>query len=178
MMKINIIGIILDHLGTLRDAKTRRIMKSDIFAFILLPVAAGAMWHLFGPSLDKDAHNVSITFFGIFIALLLNIQVAIFAILQRKWDPPSDEKLKLVQQGKLKERLRLLSELNVNISYLILFCCLALVWFLILFVYRSCTQITSAISVTIYVHFLFTLIMIVKRSHALFQREYIDTRPE
>jgi hypothetical protein len=173
-MKINVSGIVRDHFGTLRDARSGSVSLGDIITFFVVPLAFGITAYVLRVCVVKDVYNVSITFFGIFIALLLNIQVAIFGILQRKWEPPSDKKMLEVQRAKREERRVLMSELNANVSYLVLFCCAVLVWFVMLFMSQRTGTIWSAVSIVMYVHFVLTLIMVVKRSHALFQREYHD----
>ena len=172
-MKTSIRYIIRDHFKTLRNAETGRISVFDIVLFYMMPASLAIIAYCFNLHLKKaDAYNVSITFFGIFIALLLNIQVAIFSILQRKWRPSEDERMQPHQDEKLANRRTLLSELNANLSYLILFCCLSLVAALIFFVQELNIGLGPATMIFIYLHFLLTLVMIVKRAHALFQSEY------
>ena len=174
-MKIDVRYIFRDHLRTLRNAETRRASVFDILLFYFLPTALAVLVYYKGVDLKKvDAYNVSITFFGIFIALLLNIQVAIFSILQRKWSPPIDDGIRPYQDEKFKNRQTLLAELNANLSYLILVCCIALFSALTFFVREWSAGLGPAVMTFLYVHFLFTLVMIVKRSHALFQSEYSE----
>ena len=172
-MKIDVRYIIRDHLRTLRNADTGKTSAFDVLLFYFAPlaVAISAWWsHI---DLKKaDAYNVSITFFGIFIALLLNLQMAIFAILQRKWEPSADDRMQPYQDEKFRNRQTLLAELNANLSYLILICCIALFAALVFFVREWNAGFGPAAMIFLYVHFLFTLIMIVKRSHVLFQTEY------
>ena len=177
-MKIDIRYIIRDHFKTLRNAETKKASAFDIFLFYVLP-AALAVWAYWDHiNLKKpDVYNVSITFFGIFIALLLNLQVAIFAILQRKWAPLADDRMHIYQDQKFEDRQILLSELNANLSYLILVCCFALFAALIFFVREWNADFGPAAMVFLYTHFLFTLVMIVKRSHILFQSEYSEHTP-
>lgn len=125
--------------------------------------------------LEKDVYNVSITFFGIFLALLLNLQVAIFAIFQRKWALPEDVRLREIQKGELRDRRKLLSELNANISYLTIVSCISLATMLIFYVRQMVSGWQPALTAALYAHFLLTLLMIIKRSHALFQKEYRDS---
>jgi hydrogenase-4 membrane subunit HyfE len=173
-MKIGVSRIVIDHLNTLRNAETGRIALFDLVIFFLLPIFGGLASLLLRGSVTDEFYNVSITFFGIFIALLLNVQVAIFGIFLRKWDSPRDDRLAEIKLSKLVQRNLLLKEVNANISYLILTSCLALVFFLIMFSKDYETGIYPALSVVLYCHFMLTLLMVVKRSHALFQREYID----
>jgi hypothetical protein len=174
-MKINISSIIRDHWATLYDARSNRTNYVDIGFFYVLPRAAAIAAYAFGFKLNPDSYNVSITFFGIFLALLLNIQVAIFAIFQRKWEPPSDARQADKQREALDNRRALLGELNSNISYLTVVSAIALVAFLIFFVAEWKEGMGPALSLALYIHFILTFLMIVKRSHALFQREYCDS---
>lgn len=176
-MKINVSSIIRDHLATLYNAQSGNRSTFDFVLFYLFPVAVGAFSYWRGLFLSKDAYNISITFFGIFIALMLNIQVAIFSIFQRKWTPPADKRVAEVQERQVQERRTLLKELNANVSYIVLVCCAALFAVLVFYVRDWTAGIWPAITVALYSHFMLTLLMIVKRAHALFQKEYRDSPP-
>lgn len=173
-MKINIFSILRDHWATLYDAKTNRPNHWDTALFYFFPALAGIVAFYLKMSVRGDAYNVSITFFGIFIALLLNIQVAIFSIFQRKWIISDDKRQANIQTLQFNARQKLLGELNSNISYLILVSTLALI---VMFVFYLCgwnAGFAPAVALVIYLHFILNFIMIVKRSHALFQKEYRD----
>ncbi len=171
-MKINILPIFVDHFSTLRNARNGKYSKFDFFVFYALPICAAVTPWFYDIRFDNSFYTLSITFFGIFIALLLNVQVAIFSIFQRKWDKPTDENLATIQAAKLDERRILLGELNANLSYLILFSCLALVAFLSFFVFDFLDVVLATVTVGLYSHFVLTLMMSVKRAHTLFQMEY------
>jgi len=152
-----------------------RISAVDLLLFYAFPLALAIAAYVFHVHLKKaDAFSVSVTFFGIFIALLLNLQVAIFAILQRRWEPSTDERMRSYQIEKFEDRQTLLAELNANLSYLILLCCVALFASLVFFVAEWTAGFGPAAMVFLYIHFLITLVMIVKRSHVLFQSEYSE----
>ncbi|MET3725868.1 hypothetical protein [Sphingomonas trueperi] len=174
-MKINVTSIIRDHWATLYDAQSNRTNFVDVIVFYGAPIAAGAIAYFLSFKVKPEGYNVSITFFGIFLALLLNIQVAIFAIFQRKWDEPSDKRQADAQRMDLADRRKLLGELNSNISYLTIVSCIALIAFLIFYVAELKEGLWPAIAVVLYSHFILTFVMIVKRSHALFQKEYRDS---
>lgn len=144
----------------------------DLLVFFAIPAFAGLALYFLCFDVKTDAYNVSITFFGIFIALLLNIQVAIFSILQRRWTSPDDPKLKDVQAKKLVERRNVLNELNANLSYLILVSCGALFLSLLFYVNEWKRGVAPALLGAIYIHFILTMVMVVKRAHLLFQKEY------
>ena len=171
-MKIDVTPIIKDHLNTLRDHRTGKRSLFDFTLFFVAPLASIGVPIYFKMNFDTNFYNLSITFFGIFIALLLNVQVAIFGIFQRKWEKPEDEHLASIQAEKLKERRALLGELNANLSYLVLFSCISLVSFLAFYVLKIDEKIPSCATFAIYTHFVLTLFMSVKRAHVLFQMEY------
>jgi hypothetical protein len=173
-MKIDPTAIIADHFGTLRDENSGKLSVVDMLIFFGLPTAALVAAWLLKFNADRDVFNISITFYGIFIALLLNIQVAIFSILQRKKDPPKDAKLSDEYLEKISLRRRLLSQVNANISYLVFFCCVALCAFLTFYAIGNPLHVAAPVAWFLYSHFILTLLMIVKRSHALFQSEYED----
>jgi len=171
-MKIDFRQIVLDHFDTLRDAESKKISLFDIGLFFGVPMALAVITYFFAITFDRDVYNVSITFFGIFVALLLNVQVAIFGIFQRKVDQPADPKLLPGHKVRMTKRQDLLSELNANLSYLTLVCCVALIAFLSLYTFRNLRPEASALTVLFYAHFLLSLMMTVKRTHVLFQQEY------
>lgn len=173
-MKIDVTSIILEHWRTLYDARQHRVAYGDIFIFYVVPMAAAAAALWFGLQVKLDHYNASITFFGIFLALLLNIQVAIFSIFQRKWQKPPDGRQDQIQSQQLEDRRRLLGELNTNIAYLTVFSSFALVLFLAFYVCGLTNGLAPAIAMFLYLHFLLTFLMVIKRSHALFQKEYRD----
>jgi hydrogenase-4 membrane subunit HyfE len=173
-MKINILSIVGDHLATLYDSRNNRVSIFDICLFYILPFIAALIAFYCGLSLRPEAYNISITFFGIFIALILNIQVAMFSIFQKKWDLPSDARLAESLKKTLDARKQLLTELNSNLSYLILVCCFALVVSLVTFVKSYGEGFVPSLLLFVYAHFILTLLMIIKRAHALFHKEYRD----
>lgn len=174
-MKINVSSIVRDHFETLYDSRSNRASFSDVVIFYVAPVVAAIFSYYFKVNLDSDAYNISVTFFGIFIALMLNIQVAIFSIFQRKWELPSDERVANSIVNALADRKKLLMELNANLSYIILVCCVALVISLFSYIKSFNNCVIPAMMVFLYAHFLLTLLMVVKRAHALFHKEYRDS---
>ncbi len=174
-MKVNFWQIIIDHLGTLRDNVSKRISFIDIFIFFVVPVLGGILSYLMQVKASKDFYNVSVAYFGVFVALLLNFQVAAFGIYNRKWSISSDEKLSQNQLEELTIRRQLLKEINANISYLILISIFSILIFLFLYATENSGRIAATVSWIIYIHFILTLLMVVKRSHVLFRKEYDET---
>jgi len=173
-VKINVASIIVDHWRTLYDARSGRTSWSDVFIFYILPIALAVAAYSRGLSVTGDSYNVSITFFGIFVALLLNIQVAMFSIFQRKWTPPPDVRKAKALVDENNTRRKLLGELNSNISYLMLISCIGLTFLLGFHIFQKTAGFAPAFTLGLYTHFILTFVMIVKRAHALFQKEYAE----
>lgn len=171
-MKISVLHIILKHYDTLRDSNSGRVSFVDLSTFIGLPLLLGLLSAFVGLKVGKDFYSLSVTFFGIFIALLLNIQVAVFGVFQRSWSKLSDEILDELRADKISQRRGLLRELNVNVSYLIVVSCVCLVAYIILFSLEYESPYLKIFSIVLYAHFMLSLLMVIKRTHALFQGEY------
>ncbi|HBU99185.1 MAG TPA: hypothetical protein DEF21_14960 [Thalassospira lucentensis] len=163
--------IVGDHWATLKNVDGEASYIDFAILYVLPAVIASVAFLDVWPK-DNSIYGVSISVFAIFSALLLNVQIAIFGIFQRKWrstgDKVKDEKAK----RKYISRKILLSQLNTNISYLIIISCLSVTVFLVFYVYPINSFSERYISVYVYVHFLLTLMMVIKRTHVLFQNEY------
>ena len=182
-MKINIVGIIIDHIKTLHDFdheeqrgndKQKKIARDDFLIFFILPVFAAFLLALLGPILDKDTYTVSVSIFAIFSALLLNVQIALFSIYHRSWSQLDDKNLQTMQNSKIDTRRMLIRQLNTNISYSIVVSCSAVMVFFFLYIFKSSSFLATFICYLLFIHFFLTLIMIIKRAHALFDTEYIE----
>ena len=171
-MKIDFRLILVDHFHTLRNATNGKVNWWDIFVLYCSPFAVSGLSYYFCLNFDRDVISVSLTFFGIFLALMLNIQVAIFSVFQRSWRFSEDERIRKSQQDYLKMRRDLLKELNATISYLSLFCVLATCLFLVMFILKLHGRIESAISVYVFAHFILMFLIVAKRAHILFKKEY------
>ena len=68
--------------------------------------------------------------------------------------------------------MELLREINANISYSILFSIIAFFSFIIVYALDIENSFPTMMAAFIYSHFILTLLMIAKRSHVLFEKEY------
>lgn len=75
--------IICAHLGTLKRAKTGKIYFPYIFLLFILPAVPSSLLIFFNLYLDKDAVNLFVTVFSIFVGLLLNLLLLVFDIHQK-----------------------------------------------------------------------------------------------
>jgi len=180
-MKINVVSIFTDHLKTLRHYEpdksleqdsSPRLSREDVLIFFIAPALLATTGIVLGANLDKDTYGMSISVFAIFSGLLLNVQIALFSVYQRSWTSLTDRNLDEIQQRQLTQRNDLLSEVNTNISYLIIVSCASVSIFFIAYMMKTVSISMSFFSLYIYAHFLLTLLMVIKRAHALFDNEY------
>jgi hypothetical protein len=123
MKKINFWIIVSDHLRTLRDARNGSISYSDIIVFFAIPSVLAVITFSVGLSLAEDYWSLSITFFGIFIALLLNMQVAVFGIHQKNTIRNATFEITDAAENEERRKRKLMAELNASLSYLTLAGC-------------------------------------------------------
>lgn len=171
-MKVDVSQVVIDHFRTLRNDASGRQSISDIVIFYLVPVLLAASVYISRACVSQEFYNISVTFFGIFVALLLNLQVAAFGIYNRRWNTSSDDRSAEIQATLTETRRIILRELNANISYLILISVASISFFLITYTTNWIGRVSSCLSVFVYSHFILTLLMVVKRSHILFRNEY------
>jgi hypothetical protein len=172
MKKIDIWIIVSDHLRTLRDARNGSTNYCDIVIFFAIPSILAVMAFGAGLSLAADYWSLSVTFFGIFIALLLNMQVAVFGIHQK--GTIRKAAFELTEAGENEERLKrtLIAELNASLSYLTLVSTISLIISFCAFIWKTNQGLMVSVSIFFSAHFALTLLMVLKRSHILFKREF------
>lgn len=171
-MKIDVSRIVLDYWDILCNAASGGRSYVDIFVFFVVPVIFGSISFWLELAISESSYVALITIFGIFIALLINIQVAIFGIFQRKWDEHTDPKKDHLQNVDINTRQRLLFELNASLSYLTFVSCVGLTGSFVLMFLDIKVGLFAAGIIAILSHFLLNILMVIKRSHILFRREY------
>lgn len=176
--KVNISGIIRGHIQTLTNADSEIISRLDIFTFYLLPLALSITALIFGFNLNRELVSLLVNFGSIFTALLLSVLVLVY-----------DQECKLNEKGDTDSlytvRKELLHHLYYNISYSII-CSITLV--ITAFAHTTLEKLIIPISIEalsisynffvnegiitpivifISANLILTIIMIVKRMHAL-----------
>ena len=165
--KINFLQIIRDHLLTLRHYQgDGKVAKGDIFLFFVLPgfLSIGFYWGL-GLSLNSDLISILITSLSIFAALLFNLLILIYDIITKQ---------KNSAQQDSKRVKRFLQEIYANVSYSILISVVDVV-ILLGGLFKSPPWIVAFVnlgSFYLVIHFVLTLLMILKRVHVLLALEF------
>jgi hypothetical protein len=160
--KIDIRDIVRDHFRTMVDYGTGRRSIADILLFLVLPATAALACDRVGITIDGNAVNVLITAVSILAGLLFNVLVLIHTVATRFTAPTGP-----------KDGTRFLSEIYSNIAYAILLCLVTLIP--LAFLAMSSTtwliRLLNGISAFLLIHLLLTLLMILKRLHALLRLE-------
>lgn len=172
-MKINVLPIVFSHFQTLKDEGRGKMSSADFWAFILFPIAVSASSPWLNIKTSKEIYSTSIAVFAIFLPLLLNIQVAVFTVYIRQWKPNNDDiKLKEIYEERRILRNSLMKEININLSYLVVLCSFIVSILTIVYISDINNYITVLFISFAYTHFIMTLLMVIKRAHALFHKEY------
>lgn len=172
-LKISATAISKRHFSSLFVASDGKASWLDIFIFGAIPILIGTALAHDLDSISDAAISGAIAVFSIFGALLLSVQIALFGISQREiLDGGEGKKTASVKERKSGNRAKLIKELNVNISFLIMFSVISLVAFLSF----GTLMFPETIEIFYYGHsvsfFALNMMMAVKRAFVLFDEEY------
>ena len=163
--KVNVTGIVLDHLGTLRDHSTCKYHRADFLLFFGVPaVVTGVLLYSYG-DLKPNLVTIVATSLSVFAALLFNLLLLVYDAVRKS------ESVAAAHDDLREEFLR---QVASNISFAILVAVATIVSVLALvFVNRvsSVAHIVSGIIYFLVTLFLLTLLMVLKRVHALLSEE-------
>lgn len=171
MNKINFSTIIISHINTLRG-DNGRLQWGDLVLFYILPLSIGILAFFICWEVPEKALELSISVFSIFAALLLSVQVALYSVSLRGITKPEDQNKIKNYERRLRERKLLIKELNDNVSYLMLLSVITVSITLGMFFVSSPKLLWSALVIAFFIHFLLTILMVVKRASIVFSREY------
>ena len=180
--------IVRDHLKTLESEKTRSIHLPYVILFFGTPIVSSTLAIYLDLRLDKDAVNLFVTIFSIFIGLLFNLLLLIFDIKQKAKDknsllaqqvqsnqpviPPSLGN----SQVNYEKLSKVLKQVYSSISFAILISIFDIILLLLHFIgekfnQRILVQAISWISYYFMIVFVLTLMMILKRVYLLIDQE-------
>jgi uncharacterized integral membrane protein len=169
LTKINVLRIVADHFRTLKDYRTNKLSFGDLIVFCALPLLIAGALSWWGKVLSVDTINVLIQAFAILVGLLLNLLVLVFTVIRRETSTAANPNLALQEETKLT----VLKQTFANLSYSVL---LGLVIaLLLLLALRHNSTVVGLATFFIYagsIHFVLTLLMVLKRVHSLLGREF------
>lgn len=161
--KIDIRDIVRDHYKSLSSYATGKSQKRDYMLFLGLPFVLSLLAAGLAVDINDAAVGVVITAVAILAGLLFNLLVLLHAIKSR------DKTYVTAQDTK-----RFFAEIYANISYAILIALFSLIplAFVVMINNQYALTALNAIAVFLCVHLLLTLLMILKRIHALLRIEF------
>lgn len=171
-MKISLSSVVWAHLETLRNFGEKNTSRIDILVFYIFPIAAGILSWYFCIELSSEVYSASISVFAIFSALLFSVQVAMYGVFRSDRKITRDAILERDERETAENTRQLLREINANVSYLIFISCVAVTVFLVFFAASIPEAVEAAILIALYLHFLLTVAMVLKRAHEVFDAEY------
>lgn len=161
LTKINVTQIIKDHVETLRNYNSLKLSHSDFFVFFILPALISFSLLYYKICISNEARNILFTALSVFTALLFNLLLLVFDIIQKKEE----------NNGTIT-KLKFLKEIYSNISFSIL---LSIVDIIVLaFTFFNNDYIYYAanfLNYYILTLFILTILMILKRVHLLLSKE-------
>lgn len=164
--KINISGIVKDHLDTLVHEHSGKSSASDYILFYGFPLIAAFSLLWFKGIFGKSIGGVLITSFSVFAALLLNLLLLIYDIVRKADQTPTAEK-----------KRRFLKQIYGNISYSILISVASIILLLGYFVTLAFSRLEPryVLAYLIYAlatNFILTILMVLKRVHNMLSTEF------
>lgn len=157
--KINITSIISDHLKTLHVFKSENVSKLDITVFYVIPLIVSALIVYAGAPVNKDLYSILSTSFSIFAALLFSLLAIIYMLHQY---------LSTKKDKNVKNKKTVLYETFSNVSYCILLCIVSVVAIISASVTTIFPEELEGVIIYYFsIHFLLTLVMVLKRMHLL-----------
>jgi hypothetical protein len=179
--KLDIRTILTDHLDTLRDGDNAELSIVDLVTFYGIPMLIAMLFWMLTDKVDEKAaeriDSIVVSSFSIFAALLLNVQVLIIGLRARKegnllgsaYEPlpqNTSREDRAWQFNKQKSRDTFIAEVFSNVSYAIA-ASIILVGLTILLIFCGWDQTALAKSAQLFliIHFVLTLLMILKRMH-------------
>ena len=176
--KINVWSIVTGHIKTFRNASSGKVSVHDYATFYIVPILIAITFSLFGIKVSNDANSLLVNFGAIFTALLLSVLVLVY---------DQGEKLRNIANESNKHSIELkktfLQQLYFNICYAIV-TSIVLVFLCLVYTFLPDKEyifsisefyfeldlkllIASPLILIVVINLLLTILMVVKRMHAL-----------
>lgn len=180
--KINVLEIIVGHWKTLEHNGTGKVSLSDVITFLIIPFGLAILTIIFEFKFTSDLTSLLVNFGAIFTALLLSVLVLVYDQSTKLEDNKPDSEADVSYSIKRT----ILDQLYYNICYSIIVSVILVVSCFIESICRGKTSsftvplespLSICIDINTYVatplvtfatvNLIFTILMIVKRMHAL-----------
>ncbi len=164
--KFSVYKIVYDHVNTLYNYDTKKRDKLAIFIDLILPLLIAILLIFFRIIIMEREFTVILTAFSVFAALLLNLMILIYSIVNKE---------KEKDEGKQDvEKIKLLKETYENIQFTVLISIIIIVFILLMLFLPFYIYLELILSFVVYYlifTFIFTLFMVLKRTHSIMSNE-------
>jgi hypothetical protein len=170
--KINITGIVRDHLRTLVHDHSGQPSLQDYVLFYAFPLLAASALIWYKGTFGKGIGGVLVTSFSVFAALLFNLLLLIYDIVRKADGTMPSLKSKFLKQ--------IYSNISYSIFIAIMIIILLLGYFVALSFSRTSPRLILAFAVyCLSANFVLTILMILKRVHNLLSTEFenVSSKP-
>jgi amino acid transporter len=164
--KFSVNRIVSDHISTLRINGTDNRDWSAIFTNFILPLIVAILFIYYGIIIVSREFTVILTAFSVFAALLLNLMILVFSIVNREKE--KDEEKRDIM------KIQLLKETYENIQFTVLTSVIIIVVILFMLFIPFNTYLALILSFVVYYLvfvFIVTLFMVLKRTHSIMSKE-------
>lgn len=170
--KVCVSHIFKMHFETL-SSTNGNVSWGDIFTFYGIPLIPSISLFFIGYRMDKDLTSLVINFGAIFSALLLSVLVLIYDQEKKLREDQQEQSISDLGQPTYSIKKKIISSLYNNLCYAIL---MSIVLIMVALFNQITTNVPnlyslgvclSSMAVFIIINIMFTIVMIVKRMHAL-----------
>ncbi len=169
--KFSVFKIVVDHYNTLynygeSDENKKKRDYFGIFVNFVVPLVIASLFIRYEIFIQQNEFTVILTAYSVFAALLLNLMILVFSIVNREREKPGE-------QRDLK-KIQLLKETYENIQFTVLTSVLIILAILLMLFIPSNLYLVAVLSFVIYYLvfiFIATLFMVLKRTHAIMSQE-------
>lgn len=128
--KLNVFTVFKAYTNVLKDYQTDRLVKTDVFLFLILPVLVGIILPNIGFTLDNNLTGYLINFYAIFAGLLFNLLIYLFD----KVNKISGSNLSIPEA---MFRLRMLEQIRNIVSVNIIFSLFGIIFLILSSLFKS-----------------------------------------
>jgi hypothetical protein len=165
--KIDLRPIIRAHFRTFRNFESQKVSPGDYLLFVVLPAALTAVLVAVGVRLRPQSVGILVAALAVFAGLFFNLVILVADLAVRGEDQPP------TRERRLRIKSRVLVEVHANVSFAILvsvlcLACLAALGFEGPLAGRI---VLESFALFLIIQFFLTLLMILKRMHALIGAE-------
>lgn len=161
------------HYNSVVDGQGR-YGRLTFWSSFAVPTALAIVTFFFDIDLKVEVTAGFVSAFSIFVGLLLNVQAGMFALYDRDPRRPDDPKLASRYDRRDSNRRELIQDVSSKISYLLFVSILIVAICAVFLLVDPLDNMKIALLTFLFMHFVFTLLLLVEGVNALYAVEFTD----